>query len=71
MGIKRKETGLKCLPRIRVGLYKCPNCEYKIEIFSDESKVRCLNCGHIIHKNSLTPCVNWCISFKECTNSRK
>lgn len=36
-----------------------------MEIFSDEVKVNCSNCGFTIY-NDLESCIQWCQYAKEC-----
>ena len=55
----------KC-KELRVGLFKCPKCEYKFEIFSDENKVLCPSCGEKLVKSKLRACVEWCAGAKKC-----
>ena len=59
---------------LRLGLYRCPKCGTKLEIFSDEVKVRCYKCGDMVYRQGLTPCIDWCVSARECgaeTSSRR
>lgn len=56
---------------IRVGLYICPSCTYQVEIFSDELKARCPNCGEIIYKEKVSSCVDWCASAKKCIGAAR
>jgi HD superfamily phosphohydrolase YqeK len=44
----------------------CINCGYLAEIFSDEIKVKCPKCKHLICKERLPSCVDWCKAAKEC-----
>lgn len=49
----------------------CPACGYKIEIFSDEIKVRCPKCKSFACKERLPSCVDWCKAAKECIGEEK
>ena len=40
---------------LRVELYRCPNCGTEVEIFSDEVKVKCYNCGTMVFKEKFLP----------------
>lgn len=51
---------------LRLGLYRCPGCGTKVEIFSDESRVKCYNCGGVVYREKLSPCIDWCVSAHEC-----
>jgi len=50
-------------PTIKVKI--CPKCGEEMEIFSDEVKVNCSNCGFTIY-NDLESCIQWCQYAKEC-----
>ena len=52
--------------KLRVELYKCPNCETQNEIFSDELKIKCHKCGQYIYKEQMPSCIDWCASAREC-----
>jgi len=49
----------------------CPECGYKIEIFSDEVKVRCPNCKGFACRERLPSCVDWCKFARECVGEEK
>lgn len=51
---------------LRVSLHKCPNCGTEIEIFSDESKVHCYNCGQEVYRENTPSCINWCARAHQC-----
>ena len=35
---------------LRVELHKCPKCGADVEIFSDESRIKCQKCGTIVYR---------------------
>jgi len=43
----------------------CPECGGEVEIFSTDKKVRCGNCGFVIH-NDVESCVQWCRFARKC-----
>jgi DNA-directed RNA polymerase subunit RPC12/RpoP len=51
---------------LRVSLHKCPTCGADVEIFSDESRVRCQKCGEIVQKEKTPACLDWCAHAREC-----
>lgn len=51
---------------IKAQTINCSNCGYGVELFSDEIKVKCPKCGHIIYREVLPNCVDWCKYAKEC-----
>ncbi|HWQ67637.1 MAG TPA: hypothetical protein VN372_12330 [Methanospirillum sp.] len=44
---------------------KCPQCGEEVEIFSNEVKSACTECGFVIYNDTLT-CIEWCKYAKEC-----
>ena len=44
---------------------KCPQCGEEVEIFSNELKATCRNCGFTIY-NDLQSCIEWCWYAREC-----
>lgn len=55
---------------LRLGLYGCPNCGTKLEIFSDEAGVKCYNCGEMVYRERITPCIDWCVSAHDCVGGK-
>jgi len=56
---------------LKVGTLKCPDCGYKIEIFSDEIKVKCPKCKNLACRERLPSCIDWCKSARECIGEGK
>lgn len=52
--------------KLRVSLHKCLNCGAKVEIFSDEVKVKCLKCGEMVYREETPSCIDWCASARQC-----
>lgn len=48
-----------------LSIKKCPQCWNEVEIFSNDVKVACDNCGFIMY-NDILSCVQWCKYAKEC-----
>ncbi len=47
-------------------VYKtCPKCGEEIEMFSNDVKMDCENCGFTVYNNTMS-CVQWCEYAKEC-----
>ena len=44
---------------------KCPKCGEEVEIFSNDLKVTCGNCGFVIY-NDIQSCIRWCKYAKDC-----
>jgi DNA-directed RNA polymerase subunit RPC12/RpoP len=51
---------------LSVSIHKCPECGSEVEIFSDETRVKCHNCGNVVHKENVPSCVQWCAKAREC-----
>lgn len=51
---------------LKVETLKCPDCAYKIEIFSDEIKVHCPKCKNLVCRLRLPSCADWCKASREC-----
>jgi NADH pyrophosphatase NudC (nudix superfamily) len=56
---------------LRVFLVRCPNCDTEVEIFSDETKVRCYQCKELVYREQLPSCINWCASARECLGEER
>lgn len=56
---------------LRVELYKCPKCDAEVEIFSDETRVKCQKCGEIIYREKLPSCIEWCASARQCLGEER
>ncbi len=44
----------------------CPTCHRMVEIWSDELKARCRNCGTVVTRDLGNSCIMWCAAAKEC-----
>ena len=51
---------------IRSAMYKCESCGNLVEIFSDESRFRCKQCGHYVNREKTISCIEWCPSARQC-----
>lgn len=50
--------------------YKCSNCDYEVEIFSDEVKRKCPRCGKFVFARGAS-CLDWCPAAEECKKLMK
>ena len=57
--------------KLRVELYKCPNCGAEVEIFSDEIKVKCHRCGEKVYRKKMPSCIEWCASARQCVGEER
>jgi len=56
---------------LRVEIYKCPECGVDVEIFSDETRIRCKKCGAMVFKEKIPSCVEWCSSARQCLGEER
>ena len=56
---------------LRVQLYKCPSCGAEVEIFSNETKAKCDQCGKPVYKEKLPSCIEWCSAARECLGEER
>ncbi len=51
---------------LKAELRLCPNCNYQVEIFSDELRARCPGCGTQVYKEETPSCIDWCKAAEQC-----
>lgn len=56
---------------LKVEVIKCPDCGYRLEIFSDEVKVSCPKCKNLVCRERLPSCIDWCKYARECIGEEK
>ena len=49
----------------------CLECGYEEEIFSNETKVKCSQCGNWIYKEKLPSCIDWCAAARQCLGEER
>lgn len=57
--------------KLRVELYKCPQCGAEVEIFSDETRIKCQKCGTMVFKEKMPSCIEWCASARQCLGEER
>jgi anaerobic ribonucleoside-triphosphate reductase len=55
---------------LRLEVKVCPACGAEVEIFSDEYKTTCTNCGSELFRD-LASCIDWCPYAKKCLDERE
>ncbi|MFN3527761.1 MAG: hypothetical protein ACK4YO_01500 [Candidatus Altarchaeaceae archaeon] len=45
---------------------KCPYCGKEVEIWTDETRKKCLKCGMEIFAAEATSCIEWCKYARKC-----
>jgi hypothetical protein len=53
-----------------VSLHRCPKCRAEVEMFSDETRVKC-KCGEFVYKENLPSCLDWCVKARECLGEER
>ena len=61
--------GAAPLKRPTIIFKTCPKCEEEIELFSNDVKMNCDNCGFTIYNDTMS-CVQWCEYAKECVGEQ-
>lgn len=56
---------------LRAAIYLCPSCGAEVEIFSDESAVKCYRCGNMVRTEATPSCVEWCAQASKCLAVRQ
>lgn len=56
---------------LRVELRKCPKCGTAVELFSNEVKVKCYQCGEMVFQPTLPFCTEWCAADRECLGEER
>ena len=57
--------------KLSVSIHKCPKCGNEVEIFSDETRVKCRKCGEMVYTEQTPSCITWCASARECIGEEK
>ncbi|MBI2831507.1 MAG: hemerythrin domain-containing protein [Chloroflexi bacterium] len=58
--------GSRVIREPRPELYNCPGCGREVEIWTDELKATCRNCGNKVFREQQVSCIDWCPHAKEC-----
>jgi len=56
---------------LRAEIHKCPNCGYEVEIFSDEAKLKCSQCGEMVYREKTPSCIEWCAYARQCLGEKR
>ena len=57
--------------KLRVELYKCWDCGAEVEIFSDETRIKCQKCGMMVFREKMPSCIEWCSSTRQCLGEER
>jgi ribosomal protein S27AE len=56
---------------LKVTLHTCPNCGAEVEMFSDETRVKCHVCGNYVCTEEVPSCAVWCAKARECLGEER
>lgn len=52
-------------------MFRCQNCGYEVEIWSDEAMGDCPKCSKTLFRPGMQSCLDWCKHAKECVGDKK
>ncbi len=55
---------------LKADLFNCPKCSRSVEIFSDETRIKCKLCKNWVYREKTPSCADWCTSARECFEQR-
>ncbi|MBN2551354.1 MAG: hypothetical protein JXB06_01235 [Spirochaetales bacterium] len=58
--------GAKFLRQPKPEIFECPSCGEEVEIWSDEVRGVCSNCGRAVFREGTMSCLEWCKFAKDC-----
>ena len=58
--------GAKILRRPQPEMFDCPSCGEEVEIWTDEIRGKCLNCGQTVFRDGFMSCLEWCKFAQDC-----
>lgn len=68
---KNSCPGSKEIKQPRPEEIRCRRCGKTLEIWTDETEVKCGNCGEINSRLIGPSCIDWCAFAKECVGEDK
>lgn len=64
--MKFKCPGSIGIRRPTIEIIKCPERGEEVEIFTDEQKAKCENCGATVFREASPSCTEWCSYAEKC-----
>ena len=49
----------------------CPDCGSEVEIWTDELRATCPNCGTRVLREQQPSCLDWCASARQCLGEER
>ncbi len=56
---------------LKVSVHQCPVCQNEVEIFSDETRIKCRKCNNYVYKDKTPSCIEWCSKARECIGEER
>ena len=66
MTMDKSCPGSRTIREPRPEYMTCSNCGKEVEIWTDELKATCRNCGTKVYRAQQASCIEWCPHAKEC-----
>jgi hypothetical protein len=58
--------GAKVLRQPQPEMFDCPSCGEEVEIWTDEIRGVCHNCGRVVFRDGYMSCLEWCKYGQDC-----
>ena len=58
-------------PKLTSSVHPCPQCGYRVEMFSDELRIKCPKCKAEVVKESAPNCLQWCSAARQCIGEER
>jgi hypothetical protein len=58
--------GAKFLRQPKPEIFECPSCGEEVEIWTDEIRGVCSNCGRVMFREGAMSCLEWCKFAQDC-----
>jgi hypothetical protein len=58
--------GAKFLRQPKPEIFECPSCGEEVEIWTDEIRGTCSNCGRVMFREGAMSCLEWCKFAQDC-----
>jgi len=56
---------------LKSAIYKCPDCGAEVEMFSDETRIKCKKCKNWVYREKMPSCIEWCAKARECLGEER
>jgi len=63
--------GARSLKEPKPEYVRCPNCDFEVEMWTDEVMVRCPSCQEWVTRERGQSCIDWCPKAEECIGTER